>query len=605
VSHAAQSIRRGATTLRTPTIAAAAQEELEAAASEAERIESVAALIHGGFTDYYRRFRQIAGLAKAAFEARDWPASIALSQERLGIYGATVETLVPVILLHCPDVQGRDAFWAEVEERYLPLIEGLYHADLAYAFLNSVRRQVHAGMWRASTYSSARARDEDKAAHPVVTRVFDADGPLQAEHLVPVLTLAGFSRRWRDLDSDAAAVAARILEEAPGADRIRAIEMADAGFYRNRGAYLVGRLLIEGGEPVPLGIALLYEADGIHVDAVILGSDDLQYVFSSTLANFHVTSEHYHEMASFLFELMPDRPHGLQYSTIGYNHIGKIAVIRQIERELKESGERLDHAVGPRGTVAIGFSAPSLGYVAKVIRDRPTAGYKWGKFPGVRSVLQKYSRVHEINRAGSMLDNVIYYNVTLPADYFTDDLRHEILENAGENVIQTGAGLLFRHLIVQIKMTPFPVFMEQADEGEAEIAIGNLGQCIANNAAANIFNKDLDGRNYGVSKILKVYLFDYDAIEDLTDVKVRTNQNRFDGEEDIPDWFFEEGVIFLPEELETHLRIEDRSLRRIFRDSHGELLTMDYWTDMQSRLEQGQVPRLTPYREACRLHPGS
>ena len=198
--------------------------------------------------------------------------------------------------------------------------------------------------------------------------------------------------------------------------------------------------------------------------------------------------------AAFLFELMPNRPHGLQYSTIGYNHIGKVAVIRQIEDELKASGETLDYAVGSRGTVAIGFSAPSLGYVAKVIRDHPTAGYKWGVYPGVQSVLQKYSRVHEINRAGSMLDNIIYYNVTLPVDYFTDALRQEILEAAGGNVIQTGGGLLFRHLIVQIKMIPFPVFLEEASEEEAEVAILNLGQCIANNAAANIFNKDLDGR---------------------------------------------------------------------------------------------------------------
>lgn len=605
MNQAAQSIRRGAATLRTPNITAAAQEELEAAGSEAERIESVAALIHGAFTDYYRRFRQIAGLAKAAFEARDWPASLALSQERLGIYGATVDALVPVILLHCPEVQGRDAFWAAAEERYLPLIEGLYHGDLAYAFLNSVRRQVHADMWRASTYSSARARDETTVPRPVVTRRFDLAAPPDGAQLIPVLSLPDFAREWRDLESDAAAVAARIRDAVPDAERLIGIEMADAGFYRNRGAYLVGRLLIEGADPVPVGIALLNEADGILVDAVILGSDDLQYVFSSTLANLHVTSEHYHEMASFLFELMPDRPHGLQYSTIGYNHIGKIAVIGQIEEELRESGEKLDHAVGPRGTVAIGFSAPSLDYVAKVIRDHPTAGYKWGTFPGVRSVLQKYSRVHEINRAGSMLDNVIYYNVTLPADYFTDDLRREILEQAGDNVIQTGAGLLFRHLIVQIKMTPFPVFMDGAAEDDAEIAIRNLGQCIANNAAANIFNKDLDGRNYGVSKIRKVYLFDYDAIEDLTDVKVRTNQDRFDGEEDIPDWFFEEGVIFLPEELETHLRIQGRHLRRIFRDAHGELLTVGYWTDMQARLERGQVPRLTPYREACRLHSGT
>ena len=70
---------------------------------------------------------------------------------------------MPVILLHCPDVQGKGAFWVEVEDKYLPLIDGHYHADLAYAFLSWVRRQVHADMWRASTYSSARARDEETA----------------------------------------------------------------------------------------------------------------------------------------------------------------------------------------------------------------------------------------------------------------------------------------------------------------------------------------------------------------------------------------------------------------------------------------------------------
>ena len=29
----------------------------------------------------------------------------------------------------------------------------------------------------------------------------------------------------------------------------------------------------------------------------------------------------------------------------------------------------------------------------------------------------------------------------------------------------------------------------------------------------------------------------------------RTNLDRFDGEEDIPEWFFESGVILLPEEI--------------------------------------------------------
>jgi isocitrate dehydrogenase kinase/phosphatase len=164
-----------------------------------------------------------------------------------------------------------------------------------------------------------------------------------------------------------------------------------------------------------------------------------------------------------------------------------------------------------------------------------------------------------------------------------------------------GGGVRFKHLIAQPKMIPLPVFLETAAPADARTAIVNLGNCIKNNAAANIFNKDLDGRNYGVSRFLKVFLFDYDAVETLTAVKVRTNRDRFEGEEDIPDWFFEDGVIFLPEEMEVGLRIQDRSLSRLFREVHGDLLTTAYWERMQDALRNGRVPRINIYPEARRL----
>lgn len=83
-----------------------------------------------------------------------------------------------------------------------------------------------------------------------------------------------------------------------------------------------------------------------------------------------------------------------------------------------------------------------------------------------------------------------------------------------------------------------------------------------------------------------VYLFDCDAVENLADVKVRTNLDRIEGDEDVPDWFFEAGFVFLPEEIETHLRLEDRSLRRLFRQTHGDLLTIRYWEDIQKIMRE-------------------
>jgi isocitrate dehydrogenase kinase/phosphatase len=159
----------------------------------------------------------------------------------------------------------------------------------------------------------------------------------------------------------------------------------------------------------------------------------------------------------------------------------------------------------------------------------------------------------------------------------------------------------FEHLIMQMKMIPLPVYLASASRVAAEEAIINLGTCIRNNAAANIFNRDLDARNYGVGPIGKIYLYDYDAVEPLTGVKFRTNVGRIEGEEDVPDWVFETGTVFLPEELLTGLRIDDPHLRRLFRAVNADLMTLDYWEGMQRALLAGLVPKVRAYPQSRRL----
>jgi isocitrate dehydrogenase kinase/phosphatase len=161
--------------------------------------------------------------------------------------------------------------------------------------------------------------------------------------------------------------------------------------------------------------------------------------------------------------------------------------------------------------------------------------------------------------------------------------------------------VVFKYLVVQRHLTPLNMFLQGAPAAKARRAIVNLGYCIKNNAAANVFNRDFDARNYGVNRYLMVYLYDYDAVEALTDVKVRTNADRCDGEEGIPAWFFEEGIVFLPEEIESGLRVSDRALRRAFRLAHADLLTVEYWEELQSTLRAGQIPAIRTYPEACDL----
>jgi len=590
--------------IETDAIAREALAEVPFTRDREQKAQLLADAIVAVFDHYYFRSRRIPHAARRAFEQRNWPEIPLLSHDRLAIYGRCLDAFVPLLKAAWPEIPDERGFWVEIEARVLEAIRGRYEADLAFAWLRSVRRGVTPGEWTPVAYAGSGIRSSHPPDDSAISRVFTCEDALTADTVLGVLEMIGFKAPFRDLPGDAALVAAEInavlLQEAAGEPGEISVRMIDAGFFRNRGCYLIGRIQFARGA-IPMGLALLNDASGIYVDAVLLSSDDLQFVFSSSLANLHVTCERYHELAYFLHRLMPKRPLGLHYATIGFNHVGKVAVIADLREERRRNGERLGFAPGARGTVAIGFTMPTSRYVLKVVRDRPAPGYKWGVYPGRDAVLEKYEVVHEIDRAGSMLDNVMYQRLRIDTAWFESDLIEELLAAAGTTVRLETGHVTFEHVIIQMKMIPLPVYLATATLPAAEAAIEQLGTCIRNNAAANIFNRDLDARNYGVGPIGKIYLYDYDAVEPLTGVKFRTNSGRFEGEEDVPDWVFETGTIFLPEELLTGLRIDDPHLRRHFRSVNGDLMSLDYWEGMQRALLAGLVPKVRTYTDARRL----
>jgi isocitrate dehydrogenase kinase/phosphatase len=567
-----------------------------------DRIRITADWILTQYEQFYREFLEVPYQAREAFEQQNHGVSIWLSRHRLSLYSDYIHRMGAYLKAIQPDISTDANFLNQLETRFWGVVEGRYEADVAYAFMHSIRRMVYRDQWKPVEYSFWDAKEESDQYPDELLKQYDISDLPGADLIRDILQLPGFTAPYRDIAGDSEAITRRIGRlAARRGSKIVNLEMIDAGFFRNRGAYLVGKIRFADASTAPLIIALLNSARGVYCDAVILDEHLAHNLFSSTLANFHVTTTYYHELSAYLHSLMPRRALGLNYSTIGYNHVGKVAVIRELKQEVASSGEVLDNAVGEPGTVAIGFAGAHSAYNLKVIRNHPTAGYKWGKFDGIDSVKEKYSRVHEINRTGSMLDNIIYFNIALEQGLFSQNLLDELLNEASDTVTLQNGNVLFKYLIVQPRMTPLPVFLENAGEREMRIVIDSLGDCIKNNAAANIFNKDLDARNYGVSHFLKVYLYDYDALEVFVDVKIRSNLDRFDGEEDIPDWYFEDGVIFLPEEIEAGLCIPNREQRQTFRELHGDLLTTDYWEDLQGELRHDLVPAIKVYPDTCRL----
>jgi isocitrate dehydrogenase kinase/phosphatase len=566
------------------------------------RIELTAAWILNVFDDFYAEFQRLTWAARGAFESRDHPTAVANARRRLGLYNATVYPLAEQLQTVFPQLKEHEPLWQEVEALYRASVDGRYEADLALAYLHSAQRRVHHGEWKPVEYGF---RGSHRVVPPanLVSEYLPCSWPVEPLLIQRALRVAELAIPFCDPARDAELIARRLNDvlASRGGAGLRAIEMLRAGFFRNRGAYLVGRLILKGTELKPCVIALLNTPQGLRAEALLHAAPHVHNLCSSTEAPFQVTNHHYHELAAFLHSIMPRRPLGLHYSTIGYYHFSKVAVMNEVRRRLVHDREQLAVAPGSPGTVTIAFTSPQLDYVLKVIRDQPTSGYKWERFEGVDAVLAKYKRVHDINRTGSMLDNIVYYNLRLEHSWFESELAAELLEAAGNSVQRQGRALVFKYLIAQRKLTPLNVFLETASEQKAERAIINLGFCIRNNAAANVFNKDFDARNYGVSRFLKIYLYDYDAVEALTDVKVRTNRDRCEGEEEVPGWFFEPGVVFLPEEIEAGLRVRNRTLRRAFRAAHADLMTVEYWQGLQQALRAGEVPGIHTFPESCHL----
>ena len=582
-----------------------AHARLAACGNEDGRVAATADLILAIFDQFYRQLCEYPYRAKRAFEAMDPHTSLRISRERLGLYSQYIAEHGPKILQAFPELADNQRCWEKLDHVFVAMIAERYESDIAFIFANSLRRNIDHGIWRPVAYSfpppSKRRIDSMSAVH----RRLPIQGRIDAVLLTSAPKIPDFAVPFRDLPGDVERIRLRVEEVLNSADTGSALPLAldvvEAGFFRDRTAFVVARWVLTDGTFVPFVVALRNSPLGIYADAVLHRVSDIHNLFSSALANFHVTTRLYYQTCTFLFSLMPRRPLGHHYSTIGFNHVGKIAILNEISDQLRQSGDKLRRSPGAPGTVALGFTFDACSYHLKVIRDRPSESYKWGAFPGVAAVLEKYRLIHEINRAGSMLDNVMYFNVKLDRDMFDPTLLDEVCREAAGSVQLDGEGLLIRSLIVQLKIVPLPVYLESADEDQTRAAIRSLGHCIRNNAATNIFNKDLDGRNYGVGRYGRVHLFDYDAVERLTDVKVRTNSDREPGEETVPDWFFEDGVVFLPEELEYGMQLKSELARRSFRKENADLLSVDYWQDIQRKLKDGEVPEITTYPRATVL----
>jgi isocitrate dehydrogenase kinase/phosphatase len=258
------------------------------------RIAITAEVILCVFDEFYCQLCEYPYRAQRAFETMDPQASNRISTERLGLYSRFITEHGPRILAAFPALADRFDVWDSLDRLFAAMIVDRYEADIAFSFAHSLRRNICHEMWRPVAYSFPPPSKLRALSMAQAHRRFPVHGRIGVELICEALRVPGFSVRFEDLRRDAERILDRLRDtlhiDAAGGSVPLALDVVDAGFYRDRSAFLVGRWVFAGDRLLPFVVAFLNGEDGIRADAVLHQVSDIHDLFSSTLANLHVTT---------------------------------------------------------------------------------------------------------------------------------------------------------------------------------------------------------------------------------------------------------------------------------------------------------------------------
>ncbi len=557
--------------------------------------------IHRAFDTYHRQFRAVTRRARARFEHRDWTGIRADASERLDLYRQVVDpTVRDVHVLLGQRVNDRFV-WAGIKAVYSGLIADRDDWELAETFFNSITRRIFTTV---GVDPAIEFVDTDFDIPPTPTRhpVFRVyERPRSTRELARAILrdyahAAPYAQEDRDVDATAEALD-RQLAEVGQAGRLERVEVLAPVFYRNKGAYLVGRIWA-GGRLVPLAIALLNSPDGILVDAVIVDENELSIVFSFAHSYFHVDVERPYDLIAFLRTIIPRKRVAELYISIGYHKHGKTELYRDLLACLATTEERFEIAPGETGMVMEVFTLPTYDLVVKVIKDR----FAEPKTTTRQAVMQKYHLVFRHDRAGRLVDAQEYEHLQLDCERFSPDLLERLTRTAAETVQVVDGHVHIRHAYIERRVTPLDIYLREAPVEAARAAVVDYGRAIKDLAASNIFPGDFWLKNFGVTRHGRVVFYDYDELGLITDCRFTLMPRPRDEMEELSGepWFYVGEHDVFPEEFRTYLRMP-RGLSDVFVQQHGDLFEVDYWQHIQERLQAGEVIDIFPYQSDSRL----
>ena len=369
-------------------------------------------IILDAYVQYHHLFKRITKRAKIRFEHRDWQGIQADARNRITLYrdsvGSTTEKLLDFL---GPKAQDEN-IWRAIKEMYLDEILNFNTRNIAETYYNSIFRHSHKGLSADEELMFVHATGtyrEFRSTVPIYHTLFLAE-PLDSV-IRQLFMYYHFDASFENLERDINYIAQTLKESTLISSKTTGyarIEVLKSVFYRNKGAYLVGRLVI-GDRSTPFVLPLLHEPNGIFVDALLLTYNDVSSIFSYNRSYFLVDSDIASEMVDFLSSILPTKSLGELYNSIGFEKHGKTVLYRDFLSHMNRSSDSFEIAPGIKGMVMSVFTLPSYNMVFKVIKDH----FPPPKKVTEKIVKEKYQIVSMHDRVGRMADSHMFENFHL------------------------------------------------------------------------------------------------------------------------------------------------------------------------------------------------